>query len=106
MGQDCDVFDLILHIAYGQKPLTRSERLKKVRESNYFAKYQGVAREIIDHLLEKYAEYGIAAIDDVGDLQVTPFTEYGTALEILEIFGGREQYMQTVREIERELYHV
>jgi len=107
VGQEVDVFDLILHIAYGQKPLTRSERLKNVKQSSYFDKYEGEAREIIDHLLDKYAEHGITAIDDIGDLQVSPFTQYGPPVEIVEgIFGGREEYMQVVREIERQLYAV
>ncbi len=106
-GQECDVFDIILHIAYGKKPLTRSERLKSVRESDYFATYEGPAREIIQHLLEKYAEHGITAIDDIGDLQVSPFSQYGTPVEIVEeIFGGRERYLQAIREIERQLYAV
>lgn len=105
VGKECDVFDLILHVAYGRKPLTRSERLKKVKQSDYFAKYEGKAREIINHLLEKYAEHGITAIDDIGDLQVSPFSEYGAPVEIVEdIFGGRENYLQLVREIERQLY--
>lgn len=105
VGKDLDVFDLVLHVAYGKKPLTRSERLKKVRASDYFAKYEGKAREIIDHLLDKYAENGITAIDDIGDLQVSPFTAYGTPFEIVEeIFGGREKYMQVVRQIETVLY--
>ena len=107
VGQEVDVFDLILHIAYGQKPLTRSERLKNVKQSSYFDKYEGEAREIIDHLLDKYAEHGITAIDDIGDLQVSPFTQYGPPVQIVEsIFGGREEYMQVVREIERQLYSV
>lgn len=107
VGQDVDVFDLILHVAYGKKPLTRSERLRNVKQSSYFDKYEGEAREIIGHLLEKYAEYGITAIDDIGDLQVSPFTQYGPPVEIVEgIFGGREEYMQVVREIERQLYSV
>lgn len=92
VGQDIDVFDLILHVAYGKKPLTRSERLRNVKQSSYFDKYEGEAREIIDHLLEKYAQHGITAIDDIGDLQVSPFTQYGPPVEIVEgIFGGREQ---------------
>jgi type I restriction enzyme R subunit len=105
VGQECDVFDLITQVAFGKKPLTRSERLKNVRQSDYFAKYEGQAREIINHLLEKYAEYGITAIDDIGDLQVSPFSDYGAPVEIVDgIFGGREQYLQVVREIERQLY--
>jgi len=103
-GADMDVFDLILHVAYGKKPMTRSERLAKAKESDYFAKYEGKAREIVDRFFEKYAESGITAIDDIGDLQVSPFSEYGTPLEIIELFGGREAYMQAIREIQQGLY--
>lgn len=105
-GKDTDVFDVVLHVAYGKKPLTRSERLKKVRESDYFAKYEGEAREIINHLLEKYAEHGITAIDSIGGLKFDPFAKYGGPIEIVDgIFGGREQYLQVIREIERQLYN-
>lgn len=105
VGKDLDVFDLILHIAYGKKPLTRSERLKNVQSKDYFEKYEGKAREIIDLLLAKYADQGITAIDDIGDLTVNPFSDYGTPVEIVnEIFGGREQYMEVIKNIETALY--
>lgn len=105
VGKDLDVFDLVLHVAYGKKPLTRSERLKKVRTSDYFAKYEGKAREIIDHLLDKYAVNGITAIDDIGDLQVSPFTAYGTPFEIVEeIFGGRGRYLEAIKELQAIIY--
>jgi type I restriction enzyme R subunit len=105
VGKDLDVFDLILHVAYDKKPMTRSERIKKVSANDYFTKYEGKAREIIDHLLAKYADQGITAIDDIGDLQVSPFTNYGTPIEIVEdIFGGRETYLEIIREIEHSLY--
>lgn len=75
-----------------------------MNRSDYFAKYEGKTREIIDLLLDKYAEHGITAIDDTGDLQVSPFANVGTPLEIVELFGGRESYLQVVREIQRQLY--
>lgn len=104
-GKDLDVFDLILHVAYGKKPMTRSERVKKVHANDYFTKYEGKAREIIDLLLQKYADQGITAIDDIGDLMVSPFTVYGTPVEIVEgIFGGREAYIEVIRRIESSLY--
>lgn len=106
-GKDLDIFDLIVHVAYGKKPLTRSERINNLRQNDYFAKYEGAAREIINCLIAKYAEEGITAIDGIEDLQVSPFTEYGTPIEIVnEIFGGREAYMQVVKEIESALYAV
>jgi len=106
VGKDLDVFDLVLHVAYGKKPLTRSERIKKVKANNYFAKYEGQAREIIDLLLAKYADQGITAIDDIGDLVVSPFSDYGTPLEIVEgIFGGRDNYLEVIKNIESTLYN-
>ena len=105
VGKDLDVFDLILHIAYGKKPLTRSERVKKAQLNNYFEKYEGKAREIINLLFEKYADQGITAIDGVEDLIVFPFVEYGTPVEIVnDIFGGREKYMEVIKNIELSLY--
>lgn len=105
IGKDLDVFDLILHVAYGKKPMTRGERVKKAQTSDYFAKYEGKAKEIIDLLLAKYADQGITAIDGIEDLIVSPFTEFGTPIEIVEeIFGGREQYMEVIRNIELSLY--
>lgn len=106
-GKDLDPFDLICHIAYGKKPLTRKERIENVRKKDYFAKYEGKAREVIDALLEKYADIGITAIDDIGDLQVSPFTEFGTPVQIVnEIFGGRDAYLQVISQIQTSLYSV
>jgi len=105
IGKDLDVFDLIMHIAYGKKPLTRSERVKNARSHDYFAKYEGKAREIIDLLLTKYADQGITAIDDIGGLTVSPFTEFGTPMQIVEnIFGGKEAYLEIIKNIEHALY--
>lgn len=104
-GKDLDPFDLICHIAYGKKPLTRKERIENVRKNDYFAKYEGKTREVINALLEKYADIGITAIDDIGDLQVLPFTEFGTPVQIVnEIFGGREAYLQVISQIQTSLY--
>ncbi|MEX0934936.1 MAG: DEAD/DEAH box helicase family protein [Candidatus Paceibacterota bacterium] len=105
IGEEYDVFDLILHTAYGRKPLTRTERAKRLRNSTIFDKYEGKAREVIDLLIDKYAEVGITAIDDIGDLQVSPFSEYGTVPEIVnDIFGGRDKYLEVVMEIQSNLY--
>ena len=58
--KDIDDFDLICHIAYDKKPLTKKERAKGVKESGYLYKYEGIAREIINALLDKYMDDGIS----------------------------------------------
>lgn len=105
VGLNLDLFDLILHVAYNKKPLTRRERVAKLRKQDYFAKYEGRAREVVEALLDKYADQGSIAIDDIGDLEVSPFTEIGTPYEIVnDIFGGREQYFVTLKELQEKLY--
>lgn len=105
VGRDLDPFDLVCHVAWGKKPLTRRERVEKARSRDYFAKYEGRAREVIDALLAKYADQGIVAIDDIGDLQVSPFDEFGTPMEIVDgIFGGRDKYLAMVRALQNHLY--
>lgn len=105
IGKDFDPFDLICHIAYDKKPMTRRERITEVKACDYFAKYSDTAKEVINALLEKYADKGIAAIDDIGDLQVAPFTDFGTPLQIVdEIFGGRDEYVAFITKLQKELY--
>jgi len=106
VGRDLDAFDLICHVAWGKKPLTRNERAQIARKRDYFAKYEGKAREVIDALLAKYADQGITAIDDIGDLKVPPLDEFGTPSEIVGLFGGREGYVQAIRELQTALYAV
>ncbi len=106
-GLDLDEFDLILHVAYGRKPLTRRERTQAASTGDLFARYEGKARAVLEALLEKYATEGSTAIDDIGDLEVSPFTEFGTPYEIVhDIFGGREAYLAAVRELQQKLYSV
>jgi type I restriction enzyme, R subunit len=105
VGLNVDVFDLILHIAYNKKPLTRSERVAALRKEDYFVKYEGKARQVIEALLDKYADQGSVAIDSIGDLEVSPFSEIGTPVEIVnEIFGGRDQYFGALKELQEKLY--
>src|SRR3989338_2010765 len=106
-GRDLDAFDLICHVAWGKKPLTRGERAEKARKKDYFAKYEGKAREVIDALLAKYADQGILAIDDIGDLQVSPFDQFGTPYQIVnDIVGGREKYLVAIKEVQSALYAI
>lgn len=100
-----DVFDLLVHIAYDQKPLTRRERADRVKKRNYFAKYGDQARAVLEALLEKYAENGIVDIEDANILELPPFSNFGTKTQIRrEIFGGNDAFSRALTELERALY--
>ncbi len=104
VGRNLDAFDLVCHIAWGQPPKTRKERADNVRKRDYFSKYTETAREVLNALLQKYADEGIVPIEDFTILNVQPISEIGTPLEIIDAFGGREQYLQALRELEQQLY--
>ncbi|MGP8322326.1 MAG: EcoAI/FtnUII family type I restriction enzme subunit R, partial [Methanosarcinaceae archaeon] len=59
VGKDFDPFDMICHVVFDQPPLSRKDRAKKVRKSDYFTKYGEQARVVLDALLDKYADEGI-----------------------------------------------
>lgn len=104
VGKDLDAFDLICHVVFGQPPLTRKERAERVRKRDYFTKYGPQARAVLDTLLQKYADEGIEHIEDIGVLRLPTFNRFGTPLEIVETFGGKEKYVEALRELENQLY--
>jgi len=104
VGKDLDPFDLLLHVAYNMPPLTRRERANRVKKRNAFTQYGPVARKVIDALIDKYADEGIATIESNDVLKVQPFTHMGTASELIKSFGGRPEYLGALQTLERELY--
>jgi len=105
IGEDLDPFDLICHIAFDKPPLTRRERVNNVKKRDIFAKYGEQAKQVIDMLLEKYADQGIEAIEDINVLKVNPFANLGTPFEIVgNIFGSKEKYLEMVKELEQMIY--
>ncbi|MDP2397556.1 MAG: DEAD/DEAH box helicase family protein [Burkholderiales bacterium] len=105
VGGDYGDFDLICHIAWDRPPLTRKERANKVKKRNYFTKYGEKTRAVLSALLDKYADEGIASLEDAKILRNAPFTTIGTSVEIINnIFGGKEQFDRAIEELEQELY--
>lgn len=101
---NADIFDIICHVAYDQPALTRRERANNVKKRNYFAKYEGKAREVLEALLEKYAEYGILNFEDVNVLDHSPFDTIGKPQRIMKLFGGVANFEKAIRELETEIY--
>jgi type I restriction enzyme R subunit len=104
VGRDYDAFDLVCHVAFDQPPLTRHERAARVKKRNVFAKYGDKTRAVLNALLEKYADGGVKSVESLDILKVDPLTGFGTPVEIVKLFGGKEKYLAAIRELETELY--
>ena len=101
---DVDDFDFICHVAFDKKPLTRKERANNVKKRDFLSKYSGVAREVLEALLEKYMNTGIYEIEKTEILKLDPFQKMGKPAKIAGLFGGKAGYLKAVRELEDALY--
>jgi type I restriction enzyme R subunit len=104
VGKDFDPFDLICHIAFESKPLTRKERADNVKKRNYFTKYGEKAQAVINSLLDKYTDDGLLTIESTEVLKLDPLNKLGTPIELVKAFGGKPQYTAALKELENELY--
>ena len=89
MGEEPDPFDVICHIAFDRPPLTRRERAEQVRKRDIFNRYEGQARQVLESLVDKYADAGIAPIEDPKVLTLSPFSQLGAPMELINAFGGK-----------------
>ena len=105
--EDCDYFDIICHVAFDQKPLTRKERIEGVKKRNYLAKYEGQARKVVEGLMEKYGEVGVTNIENPQILSLNPFAQIAKRPRIMKsIFKSPDEYNEAVKDLENELYNV
>lgn len=104
LGKDLDPFDLICHIAFDAKPLTRRERAENVKKRDVFTKYAPQARAVLEALLAKYQDEGILNLDDPRVLQIPPFTTLGTPVQLIKAFGQRPDFDRAVHDLQSALY--
>lgn len=101
---DIDDFDLICHIAFDKKPLTKAERANNVKKRGYLYKYSDMAQKVLEALLEKYKDEGITQLEDTKILKLKDFEKFGSPMKIVKLFGGKEGYLKAVKELEEEIY--
>lgn len=101
---DVDDFDFICHVAFDKKPLTRKERANNVKKKDFLSKYSGIAREVLESLLDKYMNTGIYEIEKTEILKLDPFQKLGKPAKIAGYFGGKAGYIQAVKELEEAIY--
>ena len=101
---DVDDLDFICHVAYDKKPLTRRERANNVKKRDFLSKYSGVAREVLEALLDKYMNSGIYEIEKTEILRLDPFMKLGKPAKIASFFGGKAGYMKAIQELEDAIY--
>lgn len=103
---DVDDFDFICHIAYGKKTLTRHERAEQVKKRDIFSKYGEQARLVLEALLDKYTKEGVSELESLTVLENDPFRKLGSKANIVKFFGGKQGYLDAVKELEQNIYSI
>ena len=103
---DVDDFDFICHIAYGKKTLTRYERAEQVKKRDIFSKYGEQARLVLEALLDKYTKEGVSELESLTVLENDPFRKLGSKANIVKFFGGKQGYLDAVKELEQNIYSI
>jgi len=106
IGSALDDFDLILHVTYDKKPLTKQERVDHVVKKGYLYKYSEACQEVLSALLDKYMNEGINELEDTRVLDNAPFDRIGSPWKIANLFGGKEQYLTAVNGMKDLIYAV
>lgn len=103
---EADPFDMLCHVAFNAPLRTRRERAQRVRadRKDFFERFGPEARQILDELLEKYAEHGDAQFVLPDALHVPPVSAHGQPAEIIRLFGGADQLRGAVNELQGLLY--
>ncbi|MBN1425940.1 DEAD/DEAH box helicase family protein [Candidatus Fermentibacteria bacterium] len=103
---EADPLDLLCHLAFNAPVRTRRERAQRLRAQSrdFFEQYGPEAREILEELLDKYAEHGVTqfALPDV--LELPPISRHGNVIEIARRFGGEDRLVHAVNELQTLLY--
>lgn len=102
--EDVDDFDFICHVAFDQKPLTRRERANNVKKRDFLNKYKGVAREVLEALLDRYMNTGIYELEKTEVLKLSEFKRFGMPAKIASYFGGKAGYFKALKELQEEIY--
>lgn len=105
VGKEFDPFDLICHVVFDQPPLTRKERMNNVKKRNYFTQYSEQAQNVLNILLEKYADVGLREMESIKIFKTSPLNELGNTKEIItNIFGSKKAYQEALIDLEKALY--
>ena len=97
----CDLFDVLIFIAYAQNPITRQDRVAR-RKNLIYALYQDKQQEFLDFVLHQYIEQGVGELDEEKLPQLLELkyhaipdavNELGSVASIRNLFVGFQEHL-------------
>ncbi len=105
---DCDIFDLLLSVAYGKTMKTRRQRIEHAQKQKFFLEKPENAQKVIDTIMNHYSEKGYKELElDKSRelLELDKFKDLGGLDGILEgIFENPEKFDEAISELIHAIY--
>ncbi len=104
VGEGFSTYDILVQFAFGVAPVLRKDRAARANVQALLNTHEGVRKQVLEGLVGKFVAEGLEFLQDTRELQLEPFDEMGTLLEILGHFGGRDGFKKSVAALEMVLY--
>lgn len=104
VNDNVDVFDLLSNVAFDKEVVPKEERVEKVKESEEINQYTESQKNVIDEILNVYQNKGVLELENIRLLEVKNFNKFGGLVPIVNLFGGKEKYLNMINNVKRLLY--
>ena len=103
-NDNIDIFDILSNMAYGVEVVSKEDRIEKVKNSNLINEYNDSQKSVINELLETYKNQDVLELENIRTLEVKNFNKFGGLVPIVNLFGGKDKYLNVISNIEKALY--
>lgn len=104
VNDNVDIFDLLSNVAFDKEVVPKEERVEKVKESKEISQYTESQKNVIDEILNVYQNKGVLELENIRLLEVKNFNKFGGLVPIVNLFGGKEKYLNMINNVKRLLY--
>lgn len=103
-NDNIDIFDILSNMAYGEEVVSKEDRIEKVKNSDFINEYSDSQKDVIDELLNTYRNQDVVELENIRILEVKNFNKFGGLVPIVNLFGGKDKYLNVISNIKKALY--
>ena len=103
-NDNVDIFDILSNMAYGEEVVSKEDRIEKVKNSDFINDYNDSQKDVIDELLNTYRNQDVVELENIRILEVKNFNKFGGLVPIVNLFGGKDKYLNVISNIKKALY--
>ena len=104
IGNDVDIFDIIMMIGFNKDARLKAERVECVKESSIYTGLNDKQKFIVDELLAIYIQNDCVAIEKIDTLNLPNFAAMGGLIPCARIMGGKPKYLNFITELINKIY--